>query len=74
MNVYSSLLKNSDLCCDKKIKINKKLIWFRKIRSVFVRVKKKKVFGIEKSDLCLLNKIKSFCFKKYQICFLELKN
>ena len=42
-------------------------MWFfdeRKIRSVFVRVKKKKVFGIEKSDLCLLNKTKSFGLKK----------
>ena len=38
MNASSSLLKNSDLCCDKK----KKLIWFRKIRYVFVHVKKKK--------------------------------
>ena len=55
MNASSSLLKNSDLCFNKKF-----LIWFRKIRSVFVRVKKKKVFGIEKSDLCLLNKTKSF--------------
>ena len=31
------------------------------------------VFGIEKSNMCLLNKTKSFGFKKYQICFLELK-
>ena len=57
MNASSSLLKNSDLCCEKK----KKLIWFRKIRYVFVHVKKI-VFGMEKSDLCLLNKTKSFGF------------
>ena len=31
------------------------------------------VFGIEKSNMCLLNKTKPFGFKKYQICFLELK-
>ena len=31
------------------------------------------VFGIEKSNMCLLNKTKSFGFKKYQIYFLELK-
>ena len=60
MNASSSLLKNSDLCCNKKF-----LIWFRKIRSVFVHVKKKKkAFGIEKSNLCLLNKTKPFGFEK----------
>ena len=31
--------------------------------------KKKIVLDKEKSDLCLLNKKKSFGFKKYQICF-----
>ena len=31
--------------------------------------KKKIVLDKEKSDLCLLNKTKSFGFKKYQICF-----
>ena len=66
MNASSSLLKNSDLCCDKKTY----LIWFRKIRSVFVQVKKI-VFGIEKSDLCLLNKTKSFGFKKISDLFFE---
>ena len=36
--------------------------------------KKKKKNGLEKSDLCLLNKTKSFDFKKkYQICFWELE-
>ena len=61
--------KNLDLCCDKKI-----LIWFRKIKSIFVHVKKI-VFDKEKSDLCLLNKTKSFGLKKkekkkeHQICF-----
>ena len=40
MNALSSLLKNSDMCCDKK----KNLIWFRKIRYVFVYVKKKNSF------------------------------
>ena len=43
---------------DKKI-----LIWFRKIKSFFVHVKTT-VFGIERLDLCLLNKTKSFGFKK----------
>ena len=46
------------------------MIWFRKIRSVFVHVKKKEeeeVFGIEKLDLCLLNKTKSIGFKKKYI-------
>ena len=61
MNALSSLLKNSDMCCDKK-----KKKWFGlEIRYVFVYVKKKKiVFGKEKSDLCLLNKTKSFGLKK----------
>ena len=58
MNASSYLLKILDLCCDEKKKF---LIGFRKIRLVFVHVKKI-VFGIEKSDLCLLNKIKSFSF------------
>ena len=40
------------------------MIWFRKIRFVFVHVKKKKKIGIEKSDMCLLNKTKSFGLKK----------
>ena len=31
------------------------------------------VFGIEKSNMCLLNKTKSFGFKKYQIYFGELE-
>ena len=31
------------------------------------------VFGIEKSNMCLLNKTKSFGFKKYQIYFLKQK-
>ena len=35
--------------------------------------KKKIVLDKEKSDLCLLNKTKSFGFKKYQICFLKIK-
>ena len=48
------------------------MIWFRKIRSVFVQVKKK-VFGIEKSDLCLLNKKKSFSFKNIRFVFGKLK-
>ena len=60
--------KISDLCCDKK-----DLIWFRKIKSIFVHLKKKKVFGIEKSDLCLLNKTKSFGFKKISDLFLRTR-
>ena len=44
----------------------KNLIWLRKIRSVFVHVKKK-VLGIENSDLYLLNKTKSFGLKKKNI-------
>ena len=46
----------------------KNLIWLRKIRSVFVHVKKKKSFWRNKnSDLCLLNKTKSFGFFKKNI-------
>ena len=67
MNALSSLLKNSDMCCDKK----KKNDLVQKIRYVFVYVKKKKiVFGKEKSDLCLLNKTKSFgLLKKKKLVF-----
>ena len=50
----------------------KNLIWFRKIRSIFVHVKKK-VFGIKKSDLCLLNKTKSFGLKKKSDMFLRTR-
>ena len=50
----------------------KNLIWFRKIRSIFVHVKKK-VFGIEKSDLYLLNKTKSFGLKKKSDMFLRTR-
>ena len=31
------------------------------------------VFGEQNLDMCLLNKSKSFGFKKYQICFLKQK-
>ena len=48
------------------------MIWFRKIRSIFVHVKKI-VFGIEKSDLCLLNKTKSFGLKKISYLFLRTR-
>ena len=51
-SIYKCILffvkKNSDLCCDKKI-----LIWFKKIGSVFVYVKKK-VFGEEKNQICFI--------------------
>ena len=55
-----------------------KKIWFwfiKKIKYVFVNLKKKKRFWRENSDLGLLNKTKSFGFKKkeYQICFWELE-
>ena len=50
----------------------KNLIWLRKIRSVFVHVKKI-VFGIENSDLYLLNKTKSFGLKKKRILDLFLR-
>ena len=58
MNAFTSLLKNSDRCCDKKFDL------VQKNQIYFCTCKKKKVFGIEKSDLYLLNKTKSFCFKK----------
>ena len=54
MNASSSLLKIQICVVIKKIK----------------KILKKKEFGLEISDLCLLNKTKSFDFlKKYQICF-----
>ena len=58
MSVSSFFEKNSDLSC------NKKNFWFglKKSRYVFVYVKKI-VFGKEKSNLCLLNKTKSFGLK-----------
>ena len=70
MNASSSLLKNSNLCCDRFF-----FIWFRKIRYVFVHVKKKN-FGEKNLDMCLLNKTKSFGFKKKNIrsVFEKLKN
>ena len=40
-----------------------------KLDSFFEYEKKKKKIGIEKSNLCLLNKTKSFGLKKNQICF-----
>ena len=69
MNTSSSLLKNLDMCCDKKIFF---LIWLEKIRYVFVHVKKKN-FGEKNLDMCLLNKTKSFGLKK-KISDLFLKN
>ena len=51
----------------------KNLIWFRKIRSIFVHVKKKVDFGIEKLDMCLLNQKKSFGFKKRSDLFLRTR-
>ena len=48
------------------------MIWFRKIRSIFVHVKKI-VFGIEKLDTCSLNKTNSFGFFKKKISDLILR-
>ena len=55
--------------------IKKKLIWFiKKIRFVLVCVKKKKKFGKEKSNLCLLNKTKSFGLKISDLFLRTRKN
>ena len=50
-SIYECILffvkkKKSDVCCDKKI-----LIWFRKIKSIFVHVKKQ--FLAQKSQICV---------------------
>ena len=46
MNASTSLLKNLDMCCDKKKK-KKNLIWLKKIRYVFVHGKKNIVFALK---------------------------
>ena len=43
------------------------------MRSFFFFLVEKIVFGEQNLDMCLLNKSKSFGFKKYQICFLKQK-
>ena len=43
------------------------------MRFFFFFLVEKIVFGEQNLDMCLLNKSKSFGFKKYQICFLKLK-
>ena len=45
-NIYIYIYIYSDVCCDKKI-----LIWFRKIKSIFVHVKKQ--FLAQKSQICV---------------------
>ena len=68
-SIYECILffvKNSDQC------VIKNLIWFWKIKSIFVNVKKKN--WRKKSDL-FLNKTKSFGFKKnIRSVFGKLKN
>ena len=55
------------MCCDKK----KMIFWLEKSDKFFVYVKKKKILEKKNSDLCLLNKTKSFGFKKISDMFLE---